>query len=169
MKTSKNAESTTTKPTKDASCRIDIHIESQGDVNIYNCTPPGSSSEPCPPPKDDHDCPPVAPGACVPVSLGSKPKQSRRSKLDKLLANTRVPSALGASFFHLTRRYLAARRRPTRLRSAPSPRYVGFRRACSGCWLARGTRSTRCPEASATACSLPICCAMSTNRLRLFS
>jgi len=43
----------------------------------------------------------------VPASLGAKPKQSRRRKLDKLLANTRVPSAFGASFFHLTRRYLA--------------------------------------------------------------
>ena len=45
----------------------------------------------------------------MPASLGSKPKQSRRSKLDKLLASTRVPSALGASFFHLTRRYLAGK------------------------------------------------------------
>ena len=109
MKTSKHTESTTTKPAEDAGCRIDIQIESQGDVNIYNCTAPRPSSEPCPPPKDDHVCPPVAPGACVPVSLGSKPKQSRRRKLDKLLANTRVPSVLGASFFHLTRRYLAGK------------------------------------------------------------
>jgi hypothetical protein len=109
MNTSKHAESTTTKPTKDVGCRIDIQIESQGDVNIYNCTASAPSSEPCPPPKDDHVCPPVAPGACVPVSLGSKPKQSRRRKLDKLLANTRVPSALGASFFHLTRRYLTGK------------------------------------------------------------
>jgi hypothetical protein len=109
MNTSKHAESTTTKPTKDVGCRIDIQIESQGDVNIYNCTAPAPSSEPCPPPKDDHVCPPVALGACVPVSLGSKPKQSRRRKLDKLLANTRVPSSLGASFFHLTRRYLAGK------------------------------------------------------------
>ncbi len=108
MKTRKNGESTTTKPAKDACCNIDIRIESKGDVNIYNCTTaPSPSGEPCPPPKDDHVCPPVAPGACVPASLGAKPKQSRRRKLDKLLANTRVPSAFGASFFHLTRRYLA--------------------------------------------------------------
>ena len=92
---------------KSAACRIDICIESRGDVNIYNCAAPGPSGEPCPPSKDV--CPPVAPGACVPVSLGSKPKQSRRRKLDKLLANTRVPSALGASFFHLARRYLAGK------------------------------------------------------------
>ncbi len=109
MNTRKHTESTTTKPAEDAGCRIDIQIKSQGDVNIYNCTAPAPRGEPCPPPKDDHVCPPIAPGACVPVSLGSKPKQSRRRKLDKLLANTRVPSALGASFFHLTRRYLASK------------------------------------------------------------
>jgi hypothetical protein len=110
MKTSKNAESTTTTPAKDACCNIDIQIESKGHVNIYNCTTaPSPSGEPCPPPKDDHVCPPVAPGACVPASLGAKPKQSRRRKLDKLLANTRVPSALGASFFHMARRFLAGK------------------------------------------------------------
>jgi hypothetical protein len=111
MNTSKNAESTTTTtPAKDACCNIDIQIESKGDVNIYNCTTaPSPSGEPCPPPKDDHVCPPVAPGACVPASLGAKPKQSRRRKLDKLLANTRVPSALGASFFHMARRFLAGK------------------------------------------------------------
>jgi hypothetical protein len=96
-------------PAEDRGCRIDIKIESQGDVNVYNCTAPPQKHEPCPPPKEDHVCPPVAPGACVPVSLGSKPKQSRRRKLDRLLATTLVPSALGASFFHLTRRYLAGK------------------------------------------------------------
>ena len=58
----------------------------------------------------DYGCPPVAEGACIPVTPGSKPKQSRRRKLDHLLANTRVPSVLGASFFHLTRRYLAGKK-----------------------------------------------------------
>lgn len=90
-----------------AGCRIDIHIESRGDVNIHNCTAPCPTDGSCPPPKPGHVCPPIAPGACVPVSLGSKPKQSRRRKLDKLLANTRAPSALGASFFHMARRFLA--------------------------------------------------------------
>jgi hypothetical protein len=94
---------------EDGGCKIDIRIESQGDVNIYNCTAPPASEKPCPPPKDDHVCPPVAPGACVPVSLGAKQKQSRQRKLDKLIANTRAPTALGASFFHLTRRYLAGK------------------------------------------------------------
>jgi hypothetical protein len=109
MNTTKPAEATTTKYTDDVRCKIETHIESRGDVYIYNCTQPRSSSEYCPPPKDDHVCPPVATGACVPVSLGSKPKQSRRRKLDTLLANTRVPSALGASFFHLMRRFLAGK------------------------------------------------------------
>ena len=55
------------------------------------------------------DACPVAPGACVPVSLGSKPKQSRRFKLDKILANMQSPSAIGAAFFQLSRRYLAGK------------------------------------------------------------
>jgi len=91
-----------------ADCQIDIRIDAKGDVNIYNCAAPGTGKQPCPP-SDDHVCPPVSEGACVPVSLGSKPKQSRRRKLDKLLANTQVPSALAASFFHLTRRHLAGK------------------------------------------------------------
>ncbi len=91
-------------------CSIDIRIENQGDVNIYNCSAPCKGEDTATPPKgDDHVCPPVAPGACVPASLGSKPKQSRRQKLDKLLDNTRVPSTLAASFFQLTRRYLAGK------------------------------------------------------------
>lgn len=105
----KDDDITKNKPCGDADCNIEIQIESQGDVNIYNCSTPPSNSEPRKPPKDDHVCPPGAPGACVPVSLGSKPKQSRRRKLNRLLSTTRVPSALGASFFHMTRRYLAGK------------------------------------------------------------
>jgi len=93
---------------KTSSCHIDIRIESQGDVNIYNCTAPAPSNETCPPPRP-LDCPPTATGACVPLALGAKPKQSRQRKLQKLLANNRVPSALAASFFHLSRRFLEGR------------------------------------------------------------
>jgi hypothetical protein len=42
----------------------------------------------------------------VPVTLGAKPKQSQRSKLDALLANTPVPSVLAAAFFSTSRRFL---------------------------------------------------------------
>jgi hypothetical protein len=54
MNTSKHSESPTTKSVEGAACRIDIQIESKGDVNIYNCTAASPSSEPCPPSKDDH-------------------------------------------------------------------------------------------------------------------
>jgi hypothetical protein len=116
MKTSKKNRSATTgstntTPGHERGCTINIRIKSGGDVNIYNCSahPPPDPSCPPPPADDDHVCPPGVAGACVPVSLGAKPKQSRRNKLDKLLANNPVPSTLGASFFHLTRRYLAGK------------------------------------------------------------
>lgn len=109
MKSSNNDASDTGKPGHEGGCSINIHIESSGTINIYNCAAPTPPQAPCPPPDGEQPCPPGVPGACVPVSLGAKPKQSRRSKLDQLLANNRVPSALGASFFHLTRRYLAGK------------------------------------------------------------
>ena len=84
-------------------CKVEIKIENQGDVNIYNCTE--ASTEP----GDGHTCPPIATGACVPASLGAKPKQSLRRKLDTLLGANPVPSALGAGFFQLARRYLAGK------------------------------------------------------------
>lgn len=89
----------------EAPCRVDIRIDSQGPVNIYNCCcPPDHAGQPCPPPAE---CPtgPIAPGQCVPLSIGSKPKQSQRRKLDNLLANTRVPSSIAAAFFHHARRF----------------------------------------------------------------
>jgi hypothetical protein len=86
-------------------CDIDIRIDSRGDVNIYNCTAPAAA--PPPPPRDE--CAPTATGACVPLALGAKPKQSRRRKLDRLLAHTPVPSALAAAFFHAARRFRSGR------------------------------------------------------------
>jgi hypothetical protein len=95
MKTNKSLESTMKRNKDDQDDDHDDHDEENGK-----------------PRKRPHDygCPPVAEGACIPVTPGSKPKQSRRRKLDHLLANTRVPSVLGASFFHLTRRYLAGKK-----------------------------------------------------------
>lgn len=87
----------------DDCCHIDIRIKSRGDVNIYNCTQPPAESPPSPP-RDDK-CPPRAEGACVPLGLGCKPKQSRRRKLEKL-ASRKVPSAIGAAFFQTARRFL---------------------------------------------------------------
>ena len=89
----------------DGCCHINLKIDSQGPVNIYNCSghPPGRA--PCPP----AECPegPIASGQCVPLSIGSKPKQSQRTKLDAILANTRVPSSIAAAFFHHARRFQA--------------------------------------------------------------
>jgi hypothetical protein len=89
-------------------CHIDIHIHGQGDVNIYNCsTPP----QPCPPspPDGGTSTPPGGPGACVPLALGSKPKQSQQQKMARLLASTSVPSTLAAGLIQLVRRFAAGR------------------------------------------------------------
>ncbi len=88
----------------DACCAVEINIESEGDVNIYNCSP--GAAQPSPPgPEGPGGV--IAPGQCVPLSIGSKPKQSLRTKLDALLEETRVPSAIGAAFFQHSRRFLA--------------------------------------------------------------
>ncbi len=97
-----------TAPAHGGACTINININSSGDVNIYNCAAQPPAEAACPPPEED-PCPPLVPGACVPASLGAKPKQSRRNKLDRLLANNPVPSVLAASLFHMTRRFLAGK------------------------------------------------------------
>jgi hypothetical protein len=97
-----------TKPESGAHCCVDIRIENQGPLNIYNCTSAPPPTEPCPP-SPPECCPtgPIAPGQCIPLSIGSKPKQSLRTKLDSLLQNTRVPSAIGSGFFQHARRFSA--------------------------------------------------------------
>jgi hypothetical protein len=88
-------------------CHIDITINAQGDVHIYNCPPSQAPS-----PETSDECAgslPVSPGACVPLALGAKPKQSQRKKLDRLLAGNPVPSTFAASFIHLSRRFLAGK------------------------------------------------------------
>lgn len=91
----------------DAPCRVDIRIETQGDVKIYSCCAPEHDKKPCPPPPVECPTGPIAPGQCVPLSIGSKPKQSQRTKLDALLENVQVPSSIGAAFFHHARRFQA--------------------------------------------------------------
>ena len=100
--TRKSAESTA-----DAPCRVDIRIDAQGDVNVYGCCAPKHDKSPCPPPPVACPTGPIAPGQCVPLSIGSKPKQSQRTKLNALLENTKTPSAIGAAFFHHARRFTA--------------------------------------------------------------
>jgi len=101
----------TLKPAKSensgVSCCVDIHIETQGPVNIYNCTSAPPCPEPCPPSPPECPTGPIAPGQCIPLSIGSKPKQSLRTKLDSLLHNTRVPSAIAGAFFQHARRFSA--------------------------------------------------------------
>src|SRR5215472_7948017 len=88
-----------------AHCRVDIRIESQGDVNVYNCQ--GRAPRPeCPAPLGCSTGP-IAPGQCVPLSIGAKPKQSLRTKLNSLLQNTRVPSTIASGFFQHARRFSA--------------------------------------------------------------
>ena len=93
---------------QDCGCQMDIHIHSQGDVNIYNC-PPGASNEP--PPSPSEECPPAptAPGACVPLAPGGKHKQSPQRKFQHRLSASKVPSSLAASTYHLMRRFLAGK------------------------------------------------------------
>lgn len=90
---------------KSCGCDIDIKIDSQGDVNIYNCTKECGDKQQTPSHKEECK-PPQTEGACVPLGLGCKPKQSKRKKLETLLAKNKVPSALAASFFQTARRFL---------------------------------------------------------------
>ena len=45
----------------------------------------------------------------MPLALGAKPKQSVQNKLQAILARSPVPSALAASFFQLSRRFLSGK------------------------------------------------------------
>jgi len=108
-------ESRTSKPTmaptkpesSSTNCLVDIRIETQGPVNIYNCSSAPPRSEPCPPSPPECPAGPIAPGQCIPLSIGSKPKQGLRTKLNSLLQNTRVPSAIASGFFQHARRFSA--------------------------------------------------------------
>jgi hypothetical protein len=99
-------------------CRIDIHIDTKGPVNIFNCSSALPAAEPPTqpsPPPSRYGCEPISPGQCVPLAIGAKPKQSLRTKLDALLANTEVPSAVAAGFFQHARRFAAGRPAATAL------------------------------------------------------
>jgi hypothetical protein len=86
-------------------CDIDIKIDCQGDVNIYNCSTSGKSDGGAGGPST---CPPCFPpvGACVPAVPGAKHKLSRDYKLTKLANSLLVPSSLAAGAMHMARRFL---------------------------------------------------------------
>lgn len=108
-RTSKPTLAPTKPESSGANCCVDIRIETQGPVNIYNCTSAPPRTEPCPPSPPECPAGPIAPGQCIPLSIGSKPKQSLRTKLNSLLQNTRVPSAIASGFFQHARRFSAGR------------------------------------------------------------
>jgi hypothetical protein len=88
-------------------CSATINIETSGNINIYNCSEikPDKDRE-C---NDDREQTTTAKGACVPASLGSKPKQSQQQKLDTLLKNNPVPSSFAASFIHTCNRFVVGK------------------------------------------------------------
>jgi hypothetical protein len=94
-------------------CEINITINSGGDVNIYNCTGGETKPEPCAP-----ATPPGGPGACLPLALGSKPKQSQQQKIDRLIESAPIPSTIAAALTHLMRRYAAGHAPANALESA---------------------------------------------------
>src|SRR5215472_14369553 len=79
-------------------CDVDIHITDPGEVNIYNCSAPGTGGSQC---DGDGDgggdgggrCP-WPEGTCIPVAAGAKHKLSREQKLSRLAEGTPVPSAI---------------------------------------------------------------------------
>lgn len=105
-------------------CRVDIHIENKGDVHVHACC--AEDKEPaeteCP-----SDCaPPRTEGACIPLGLGCKPKQSRAQKLERLRSRSSVPSALAASFFQTARRHLAGASAANDFEAAVFPVFAGM-------------------------------------------
>ena len=104
-------------PGKDESnrsgCHVEIHIDTNAPVNIYNCSAPPAPCESPPEPGPSAPCGtssgPLAPGQCIPLAIGSKPKQSLRTKLDALLQHAPVASAVAAAFFQHARRFAAGR------------------------------------------------------------
>jgi hypothetical protein len=88
-------------------CAVTFNVETTGNINIYNCSNAAKDKDcGC---NDDTDTGTTATGACVPASLGAKPKQSQKTKLDRLLKNNPVASAFAASFIHTCKRYSAGK------------------------------------------------------------
>lgn len=110
------------KPARSEGCQIDIRIESGGDVNIYNCT--SDCGKKPPEPVEPRPC--RTEGACVPLGLGCKPKQSRTQKLERLRARSRAQSALAASFFQTARRHIGGATAANDFEAAVFPVFDGM-------------------------------------------
>ncbi|WP_157557788.1 hypothetical protein [Intrasporangium oryzae] len=82
-------------------CAVDIHIDSRGDVNIYNCAPPDPVRQ-----AECQACAPPAAATCIPVTAGAKHKLSREQKLGSLAVGIAVPSSIAAGVIHMMRRFL---------------------------------------------------------------
>jgi len=111
-------------------CRVDIRIKNKGDVHIHACC--AGDKEPMPPPCPDDGRPPSTEGACIPLGLGCKPKQSRTNKLERLRSRSRVPSVLAASFFQTARRHLAGSSAANDFEAAVFPVFEGMSPAVRG-------------------------------------
>jgi len=97
-------------------CSVTININTSGPVNIYNCGKEAGDKGCKDQESTDQECS-TAKGACVPASLGAKPKQSQEQKLNRLLKNNPVPSALAASFLHTCKRFIAGKKAANELES----------------------------------------------------
>jgi hypothetical protein len=93
----------------DEECSVTINITANGNVNIYNCSK--SPEEDCggKGATDEDTSGECAAGACVPLGLGSKPKQSQQDKLERFLRNKTAPSSVAAAFLQAARRFAAGK------------------------------------------------------------
>jgi len=127
-------------------CDIDFHIDSHGDMNIYNCSAP---SEPARlhrrPPSRRHPPSRVFPpiGACFPAVPGAKHKLSRDYKLAKLSKRVRVPSALAAGAMHMARRFLLGKTAANPLEVTAFATFARISRDTLSCTLAAFDRFRR--------------------------
>lgn len=88
-------------------CEFTIDVKKIKTLNI-ECSP-GQAPTPQPPSDTQEECPPRAEGACIPLGLGSKPKQSLKTKVERLVDDNPASSVLAAAVVHQARRYLSDR------------------------------------------------------------
>jgi hypothetical protein len=87
-------------------CEMNIHIDNQATINIFNCSS-GLLEAPL---RKEPQLTPFFPlrGPCIPESLRHKPKKSLKEKLQPFLKNKKIPpSTLAAGVFQTVRRFHA--------------------------------------------------------------